>query len=185
MLDLLQQIDMRQFRLALGGIAVVLIAIVSVYAVVPQVRDFRAASASVAVLEEVAEDGSELEAKLQERGATIGELKQRLHGDMANLPANEMEAYIIGRLQRISWNNDVDLVGVQPMQGEMVQIFREILFNVQLVGEYADLYQWLWEARSELGFVVIKEYELSRQDNEDEAPRLLAKLSMASYRAER
>ena len=84
----------------------------------------------------------------------------------------------------MSWANDVELVSVEPAMGERVQIFRETLFKVRLIGEYSDLYRWLWEARSELGFVVVKEYELSRRDNDDETPRLLADVSLATYRAE-
>ena len=58
-----------------------------------------------------------------------------------------------------------------------------MIFDVQLSGEYADLYRWLWDARSELGFVVVKEYGLRRRDDNDDAPQLLADLSLASYRA--
>ena len=102
---------------------------------------------------------------------------------MANLPVKQVEAYIIGRLQRISWNNDVELVSVEPSTGDRVQIFQEILFNVQLVGEYEDLYAWLWEARSDLGYVVVKEYGLTRHNSDDREPLLAADLSLASYRA--
>lgn len=102
---------------------------------------------------------------------------------MANLPVRQVEAYIIGRLQRVSWNNDVELVSVEPATGERVQIFQEMLFNVRLVGQYDDLYRWLWETRTDLGYVVVKEYGLTRQDNDDEEPLLVADLSLASYRA--
>ena len=54
---------------------------------------------------------------------------------------------------------------------------------MQLSGQYDDLYSWLWDAREELGFVVVKEYSLSRQDNDDDKPVLVAELSLASYRA--
>jgi len=64
-----------------------------------------------------------------------------------------------------------------------VQIFQEMLFNVELKGQYDDLYRWLWEARDDLGYVVVKEYGLKRYDDEDEFPQLLANLSLASYRA--
>ena len=135
------------------------------------------------MLEEAAQDGAELEQHLQEQHVRIQELQYLLHGDMANLPVRQIEAYIIGRLQRVSWNNDVELVSVEPSMGERVQIFQEMLFNVQLVGHYDDLYRWLWEARNDLGYVVVKEYGLTRQDNDDEEPLLVADLSLASYRA--
>ena len=113
----------------------------------------------------------------------LDELRYRLYGDMANLPVKQVEAYIIGRLQKISWNNGVELVSVEPSTGDRVQIFQEMLFNVQLVGGYDDLYAWLWEARNDLGYVVVKEYALTRSNRDDAEPLLLADLSLASYRA--
>lgn len=183
MQELLQKISLRELRLALLGIGAILTAAVAAGSLLPKVKAASAASHQVTVLEEAAQDGAELEQHLEEQHARIQELQYRLHGDMANLPVRQIEAYIIGRLQRVSWNNDVELVSVEPSTGDRVQIFQEMLFNVQLVGHYDDLYRWLWEARDDLGFVVVKEYGLTRQDNEDEEPLLVADLSLASYRA--
>lgn len=183
MQELLNRISLRELHLVLSGIgAVVTVAVVFGF-VFPQAKALASASQEVQVLEEAAADGTELEQHLQTQHARIEELQYRLNGDMANLPVEQVEAFIIGRLQRISWGNDVELVSVEPATGERVQIFQEILFNVQLSGQYNDLYGWLWDAREELGFVVVKEYSLSRQDNDDEAPLLVAELSLASYRA--
>jgi len=103
---------------------------------------------------------------------------------MANLPLKQVEAYVIGRLQKISWRNKVDLVSVEPSSGQQVQIFSETLFNIELVGEYDNIYRWLWDAKNELGFVVVKEYGMRRRDELDDNPRLLAEVSLASYRAQ-
>lgn len=183
MLDALHKISLRELRLLLLGVGAVVTVAVAVGFVVPKTKSLRAASSEVRILEEAAKDGAELERHLQQQHAKIEELKYRLHGDMANLPVRQIEAYIIGRLQRVSWNNDVELVSVEPATGDRVQMFQEMLFNVQLVGQYSDLYRWLWEARDDLGYVVVKEYALRRQDSADDEPRLLADLSLASYRA--
>lgn len=182
---LLKQLDLRQFQLLLAGIGTVLMAMAIVFAVVPPVNQYRTAAKTVAVLEEVSREGGELEVLLGQHGDGIEELKRKLHGDMANLPPKQVESYIIGKLQRISWGNDIELVSVAPAPGEKVQIFQETLFRVRLSGRYGDLYRWLSEARSELGFVVVKEFGLQRQDRADDDPLLLADLSLASYRAER
>ena len=137
----------------------------------------------IQLLEATARDGRELELQLEQQHESIAELRYQLDGDMANLPVRQVEAYIIGRLQRVSWDNDVELLSVEPASGERIQIFQELLFNVQLAGRYEDLYRWLLEMREDLGFVVVKEYQLSRADNEDDDPKLLANLSLASYRA--
>ncbi len=183
MRELLEKISLRELRLALLGIGAILTAATVAGALLPKVKAARAASGEVSVLEEAAQDGAELERHLEQQHARIAELQYQLHGDMANLPVQQIEAYIIGQLQRVSWNNEVELVSVQPSMGERVQIFQEMLFNVELVGEYDDLYRWLWEARNDLGYVVVKEYSLSRQNDDDDQPLLVADLSLASYRA--
>lgn len=183
MQQILEKISLRELRMLLLGIGAVVTAAAVVGVVIPNTTALRVAKNEVHILEEAGRDATELERHLQEQHVKIEELKYRLHGDMANLPVRQVEAYIIGRLQRISWSNNVELVSVEPATGDRVQIFQEMLFNVQLVGQYEDLYRWLLEARDELGYVVVKEYELKRKDNEDAEPRLLADLSLASYRA--
>ena len=183
MQELLQKISLRELRCLLLGLGAVITVATVVGIVMPGAKVLRAANREVSVLEEAAQDGAELDRHLQEQHAKIEELKYRLHGDMANLPVRQVEAYIIGRLQRISWNNNVELVSVEPATGDRVQIVQEMLFNVQLVGQYEDLYRRLLEARDDLGYVVIKEYGLTRRDNVDDQPLLLADLSLASYRA--
>ncbi|MDH3748430.1 MAG: hypothetical protein OER97_09500 [Gammaproteobacteria bacterium] len=183
MQDIFEKIGLRELRLLLLGVGAVITVATIVSIVVPKAKALRAANSEVSVLEQAAQDSAELDRYLQEQHASIEELKVRLYGDMANLPIRQVEAYIIGRLQRVSWNNNVELVSVQPATGDRVQIFQEMLFNVELKGQYGDLYRWLWEARDDLGYVVVKEYALKRYDNEDEYPQLLANLSLASYRA--
>ena len=183
MRDYLQKVSLRELRLLLLGLTAIVIAAVAVGLVVPRLKALYSANTEISVLEEAVREGAELDRHLQEQHARIEDLRYRLHGDMANLPSRQVEAYVIGRLQRVSWNNDIELVSVEPALGERVQIFQEMLFNVELAGQYADLYRWMLEAREELGYVVVKEYSLARRDNNDEAPELLAQLSLASYRA--
>ena len=43
--------------------------------------------------------------------------------------------------------------------------------------------QWLQDASNELGFVLIKQYEMNPMDDQSGSPRLSVKLDMATYRA--
>jgi len=181
---LLDKIDLRELRLLLLGAGLVVTAALVSVALLPKVKQYSAATKEVSVLEEAKANSPNLERHLQERHAKIEELKFQLHGDITNLPFKQVESYVLGRLQKISWRNDVELVSVEPSSGQQVQIFRELLFNIELIGEYDNIYRWLWDAKNELGFVVVKEYAMSRRDNIDDHPRLLAKVSLASYRAE-
>ena len=179
---ILQQLDLRQLRLLLVGIGMTLLACALVYAAVPPAREYFSVRKTALLLEEVSEGGGELQRMLSLHSQQIDTLEKRLHGEMANLPPKQIESYIIGKLQRISWKNDIEMVSVQPSVGEDVQIFSETLFDIQLDGRYSDLYQWLWETRTELGFIVIKKFALRRSNNEDENPVLTAEINLASYR---
>jgi hypothetical protein len=180
---LLQKISLRELRLLIAGLGAVVTAAICVSLVVPATKELRSANAEVDLLEDAARDGPELERLIGDKLTRIDVMRKELYGDMADLPMREVEAYVIGRLQRVSWNNNIELVSVEPATGDRIQVFQELLFNVELAGQYEDLYRWLLEARRELGYLVVKEYELRRNDIADESPMLLAALSLASYRA--
>lgn len=183
MFALFENLAMREMRMLLLGAGLVITSIIVTAALLPAAKAYRSASGTAAVLESTAASSADLEQQLVERRASIDDLKFQLHGDMAKLPLKRVESYVIGRLQEISWRNDVDLISVEPASGQEVQIFTEMLFNIELVGEYENVYGWLWDIKNELGFVVIKEYAMRRRDNIDDNPRLVTRISLASYRA--
>lgn len=184
MWDVIEKLGTRELRMAMLGLGLIITAAAVSLTLLPTAKSYLASTRAVDVLEEANSTTVDLEKQLQARNANIEELKFRLHGDMANLPLKQVESYVIGKLQKISWRNDVDLVSVKPATGQQVQIFNEVLFNVELIGEYDSIYRWLWDAKNELGFVVVKEYGMRRRDNIDNNPRLLTTVSLASYRAE-
>ncbi len=58
-----------------------------------------------------------------------------------------------------------------------------MLFNVQLEGDYFDFYNWLDQVNAQLGFVVVKNFDIGRATStEGIAPRLSIQLTMAAYR---
>ncbi len=179
--SLLQQLDERQRRLLIACLAALVVAAAFAYGVLPQIRELRALFDNLEVMQRVtsAEDGAsgEIDRLNQEMEA----LRKQLQGDMANLPRRQIESFIIGRLQTISWRNEVALVSVEPAQGEPVEMYRELLFRVELSGDYFALLDWLTDVSSELGFVVIKEFQLGVSEPDPRNPRLATRLMLAAY----
>ena len=60
-------------------------------------------------------------------------------------------------------------------------MFQEILFNVQLSGDYFGLYKWLQDLREQIGFIVIKNIEIKHINESNAATPLLMRLTIASY----
>ncbi|MBT8083753.1 MAG: hypothetical protein KJN72_00910, partial [Woeseia sp.] len=142
---LLQKVNLRELRLALLGLGAVVSILAFAGLVLPKIKALSSVNSAVLVLQEASLDGAELEQHINEQHKLIETLRYRVHGDMATLPPRQVESYIIGRLQKVSWNNNVELVSVQPTMGERIEVFQEMLFRVQLMGQYKDLYSWLWE----------------------------------------
>ncbi len=179
---LLNDLDARQLRLMGIGGWVLLAAALFAYIVVPQVKTYRTAVDNRQVLRKAAQAGEAVSAQLATLNLEIEALQRRLHGDTANLPERQLESFVIGRLQNISWTNKVELVAVEPRLGETVQMFRENLFEIELTGSYRGLFKWLADVSDELGFVVIKEYEMRPAEDAATDPRLHVALTLASYR---
>ena len=180
----LKKFDVRPLNLLLGGITLLITAALFSYLLWPQFKAYGTASESRSSLESVVANDNKLLETLGALRTEVHVLRQRLHGDLAALPAKEMQGYIIGRLQGISWRNQVEFVGMQPREGEPIEKFQEILFDVQLLGDYFDLYGWLRDASKELGFVVIKQYQMAPVKPDAENPQLAVKMTMAVYRGE-
>lgn len=182
MQGLLAQLDARQIKLIAGCAMVLVVGALFAYGIWPEVQELRALTDSRAVLSQVIATEQGAEGEISRMTEEIEGLRRRLQGDMANLPIRQMESFVIGRLQTISWRNDVALVGVEPAVGQSVEMYREVLFRVELTGDYFSLLRWLEDISSELGFVVIKEYQLSVADADPQDPTLTTKLMLAAYR---
>ena len=183
-LQALQGLDLRQLRLIGIGLIALLLAALLMYLVLPQWRAYQATSASLALLQRGATDGASLQSQLTGLRTQVERLETTLNGDASSLPAKQMEAFVIGRLQNISWRNDMVLVGVQPREGVPLNQFRELVFDVELRGSYFDFFRWLQDSNRELGFVVVKRFEIAAGNRNpgNEQQRLQIRLTMAAYR---
>ena len=182
MLALLDKLDRRQAALLGGGAFLLLIAALVSYVVWPTIKLYRTEAAALRVLEQAVLQGQGVGAELTRVEAEVAALDRTLHGDTANLPEKQFEAFVVGRLQTISWRNNVELLSVEPGAGDTIQTFKESLFEVELSGDYFDLFAWLNDIGHELGFVIVKEWEMRADEDVATNPRLAARLTIASYR---
>ena len=179
----LTRLGQREFFLILSMAVLAVTSLLFTFLVLPPLKTYLQVSKSATSLSNVAIGGQELNSQLTQFHQDIELLERRLHGDMASLPEKEIEAHIEGKLQQISWQNNIQLVGVEPSAGDTVESFHEILFRVTLAGDYPDLYQWLRDVGDELGFVLIKQYEMQTLDTVAKNPLLSVELTMSTYRA--
>jgi hypothetical protein len=181
---LINSLEPRTIMLVMFSSVLLISAALFSYVIWPEIKDYRDSVKTRTVLERVNESNVTLDVELASLSSEVASLQKQLLGDTASLPENQLEAFIIGRLQGISWRNNIQLLGVKPGKGGKVHIFQEMLFDIEISGDYFDLFNWLQEMGIELGFVVVKHFSIRPLDQKDTSPRLTAKLTIVSYREE-
>ena len=179
---LLMETEPRVLVLLLVSSALLVIAALGSYVIWPELRDFRKSMGTLSVLREVTSRGNDLENQMALLKTSVDRLNRELHGDMVNTPEKEMESFIIGRLQTISWRNNVELLRVTPGHGNTVRVFQEVLFEVSISGGYFDIFNWLQALDDELGFVVVKRFALQPASGSEKGEKLKANFTIVSYR---
>ena len=179
----LSNINSRIYIMSVVGVVVVVFAIVIAYLITPKYKQYHNLSLNLNMLERQVNKDDDVQSAIASLSGEIELAKRQLKGDMANLPEKEMESYIIGVLQNISWDNKINLIGVKPAKGSEIHIFQELLFNVKLSGDYFDLYNWFIEIRKNLGFIVVKKLNISPIRNQESNEQLLMDLTIASYKS--
>lgn len=182
MVTALSRVDRREFFLILTIMVFTVTSLVFTFMVLPKIKIYLAVAKTETILNNVVDNGDSLDNQINGLRRDIDLLQRRLHGDMASLPVKEIEAYVVGKLQQISWQNDIQLVGIEPTAGETIETFNEILFRVTLAGDYLNMYRWLREVSSELGFVLVKKFAMQPMEDRAQNPRLSVELTMATYR---
>ena len=183
MREIVEKIEPRMLLMMMAGIVLLISVLLVSSLVVPEFKEYRSVTKAEALLESTAKSGNELKALFAATQQEIDQLEHTLHGEMADLPLNQLESFIIGKLQKISWQNGIELVSVRPGKGEEVQKFKEILFDVELSGKYFDFFKWLNTLSQDLGLVVIKTCDIAPSQNNESDPELIVRLTMVSYRA--
>jgi Tfp pilus assembly protein PilO len=180
--QLLKNMEPRTMALLMVSVALLVAAALGSYVIWPKAQSYRQSINTLATLESVVSQQASIGMQVATLESELEALQHQLQGDMVNLPENQMESFVIGELQGISWRNKIELLGVRPGKGGLIQGFEEILFDVEVAGDYFDLYTWLQELGDKLGFVVIKSFNIRPLDARAAEPRLTARLTIVSYR---
>ncbi len=185
MRDFFENAQPRVVAIMLIGIVLLIALIEGTYLLWPQIKTYKELYTSHQVLKQAVSNNDSLSSQLQSIDSEVKDLSHQLHGDMAQLPVKQMESFVIGRLQKVSWATNVELVSVQPGSGRHVQNFRERLFEVKLNAGYHDFFEWLQIVNQELGYIVVKKFEINPNDRDAiENPKLNLVITLVSYRME-
>lgn len=162
---LLRQVNPRMLAFLLVSIFLLVLTASYLYILKRPFQDMRQAKQTLVLLESELQTGIPLDSQIQTFQTQVAELNKQLHGNGKNLPLNQMIAFVIGELDRISAVHHVKLISVEPGNAEKVFLFQELPFQLVVTGNYFKLFDWLNQVEHELGPFVAQEFELTSESD--------------------
>lgn len=166
---------------AMGAIVAMTLLAGHLYVVKPSLaslRQLEGGDAQGAVARLTAEADTAERAIGTTRGA-LAALSEELYGGTSQLPPERVESYIVDRLDQISARHAVELVSVKPGEAKQVLMFDELLYEVEVKGQFSSLVAWLWELEDELRPLVVNGFDMHPTAR---GAWVGMKLRLASYR---
>ena len=182
-MDFLARFERRDFMIITGLVVFTVAALLGTFVLKPAWQSYSEVSHSRDLLVGVIGGNAQLDDTIVELQQETRKLRARIYGDIVRLPVSEMEAYIIGKLQQVSWNHEIELAGVTPREGEEIDIFQGFVFEIQMYAGFFDLVNWLGEIQHDLGFAVLESFTLTADTPDEADPRLNVRITITSYRA--
>ncbi len=162
---LLKQTSPQMLAFLMVSVLLLLITASYLYLLKKPFQDLGQAKQTLALLESELQTGIPLDSQIQTFQAQVAKLNIQLHGNGKNLPINQMIAFVIGELDRISAVHNVKLISVEPGNAEKVFLFQELPFQLVVTGNYFKLFDWLNQVEHELGPFVVQEFELTSESD--------------------
>ena len=176
-----QQVQPRMLMILLISSALMMTVASYLYVLKTPLKLLRESESTLVVLQNELQTGIPLQQQIAEQERVNQQLLVGLQGEGPLLPMNQMVVFVIGELDRIAERHHVNLASVTPGEPGKNFTFRVLSFEVEITGEYIKLFDWLKDVESELGPVVINEFEIEPVGQSKEVKM---SLTIANYQFE-
>ena len=176
-------VDTRSMKLIIMLVCLLIVTATGLYMIKPSILDYQQKNETRAMLQNQIHDQAQLQSSIDNERLLIDSLRREIHGEASNMPVNEMESYLVGRLQELAWDAGIELVGVRPGSAKRIMDFEEISFEVDVAGEYANLYKWLDMIGDRLGFMLVTNYSIGLASHNTSKTGLNMHVTIVFYRS--
>lgn len=156
-------------------VSIILMALISsyLYVIKKPFQSLRQFQQTLALLKNEVQTGIPMQNQIEIQQQVVKQLNHKLHGTGPKLPVNKMVAYVIGELDKIARYHQVNLSSVKPQNPEILFTFKELPFQVEIIGDYFSLFAWLKDVENNLGPIVIKKFDISPAGQDKERRMVL------------
>jgi Tfp pilus assembly protein PilO len=177
-----EQVQPRTLSFLLVSLILMLLVGNYLYVIKNPFKNFWQHQQTLALLQDEVQTGIPLQNQIERQQQLVEKLNSKLHGTgRPKLAVNKMVAYIIGELDKSAKRHQVNLTSVKPQNPEILFTFKELPFQVEISGDYFNLFAWLKDIEKNLGSIVIKKFHLSAGESNKQKKMFL---TIAAYQFE-
>lgn len=146
--------------LLMGSILLLTLLAAYLYLFKQSLADYRKSLQTLQSMKSEVQPGIPISSQIESTQLSLLQLQQRLEGQDPQLPLNQKFASMIGQLDAISSNHEVQLKAITPGEVINVFMFQELPINIEITGSYFSLFDWLQQVENDLGAVIVKQFEI-------------------------
>ncbi len=179
--DWLRQARPQTVLLAMVSVVAMTLLAGHLYVVGPSLARLRALDGgeNLDSVEALKSEADQTRAAIAASEATLEGLRGQLYGGPSDQPPEKVESYIVDQLDSLSVRHAVELMSVEPGDAQHVLMFDELLYEVEVKGDFLSLAAWLGEIEDELRPLVVNGFDLRPAERR---PWVRMRLRLASYR---
>ena len=182
--DYLQRVELRTLQLLTGSSALFITVVVFTYLVWPEIKTHKQTQSTYKALTSRTQGITDLRAQINVEKKQLDQRQHQFHGDARSLSVEQTGSFVIDRLQKIAWKNNLKLISVEPYIGSTVEPFRELQFNVEITGDYFDFFAWLQAIARDLRFINITQYDIKIVQSSTNDSKIAVNLTIIFYPTE-
>lgn len=173
-----QQVQPRMLVIMMLSIILMILVSSYLYVLKKPFQGFRQNKQTLVLLQNELQTGVPLQKQIESQQKLVEHLNLKLHGTGPKLTESKMVAYVIGKLDEIASRHQVILSSVKPQNSEILFTFKELPFRIEISGDYFNLYAWLKDVENDLRPIVIKQFDIS-PNNQNKKRKML--LTLVAY----
>lgn len=156
-----EQVQLRTLVFLLLSLIVMALLSSYLYVIKKPFQALRQNQQTLTLLQNEIQTGIPLQNQIQMQQQLVKQLTTKLQGTGPKTPVNKMVAYVIGELDKIASRHQINLSRVKPQPPQTLFTFKELPFQIEISGDYFNLYAWLKDVEKNLGPIVIKQFDIS------------------------
>lgn len=162
---LLNRIDAWQFIAGLTVFSSLVVYSIFVWLIQPKWQDYQHHKKLYEQFNRINQLSTSIESNIVSLKDENSNLEAELTKNQLTMPLQNLTAMMISKLEQLAKHHKLKITKLEPSHGQEIALFKKSIFDIDIEGQYPNLYAWTKAIESELNFIHIEKYQITLSKN--------------------